>query len=241
MESSIETENCDDKRPAEMSPAKRILGWLSLLVYISLFFVCAGRADWWQGWAFLAVMVSGMFVHARYLAKHNPELRVWRQRIGGNTKKWDRIWLLFFGILYLSILVVGALDSGRFLWSSMPAGWFALGAALFAVSFAFVTWAMAVNPHFEKTVRIQHDREHQVIESGPYRIVRHPGYLGTLFGFMAAAPFMLGSWWAHLPAGLTGIWMIIRTGLEDKTLQAELPGYSQYAKRVPYRLVPHVW
>jgi protein-S-isoprenylcysteine O-methyltransferase Ste14 len=99
---------------------------------------------------------------------------------------------------------------------------------------------MGVNPYFEKTVRIQTDRGHRVIDTGPYAYMRHPGYVG-LFGWMLGTPFLLGSWCALGPAVLASIAMIVRTALEDRTLRVELEGYEAYAARVRYRLVPGIW
>ena len=121
-------------------------------------------------------------------------------------------------------------------------GWFwALGVALYLFCVFILTWAMSVNTYFEKTVRIQHDRGHRVIDSGPYRIVRHPGYLGTIFGFALAGPLLLGSWWAFVPAVIAVVCLVIRTVLEDRTLQKELDGYDAYTQNVRYRLLPGVW
>ena len=100
---------------------------------------------------------------------------------------------------------------------------------------------MSVNPHFEKTVRIQKDRDHKLIDTGPYRIVRHPGYLATIGTFIFPSALMLSSWWAFIPAFLSAVIMIIRTGLEDYTLRKELPGYEEYVKNVRYKLIPRVW
>jgi protein-S-isoprenylcysteine O-methyltransferase Ste14 len=100
---------------------------------------------------------------------------------------------------------------------------------------------MLVNPHFEKTVRIQRDRSHKVIDAGPYRIVRHPGYACVIPGFVLCPPLVLGSWWSFVPALAAVIVLVIRTALEDRTLRNELPGYKEYAQRVRYRLLPGVW
>jgi protein-S-isoprenylcysteine O-methyltransferase Ste14 len=116
-----------------------------------------------------------------------------------------------------------------------------VGAALYGFFALLITWAMAVNPHFEKTVRIQRELGHQVIDSGPYRIVRHPGYVGTVFGFLLSPPLLLGSWWAFVPALGAVALVIIRTVLEERTLRSELPGYEDYARRVRYRLIPGIW
>ncbi len=115
-----------------------------------------------------------------------------------------------------------------------------LGVALFVPGWALVIWSMAVNPFFEKTVRIQTKRGHRVVDAGPYAYVRHPGYVGFA-AWMLSTPLMLGSAWAFVPALLAVIGFAIRTALEDRTLQAELPGYADYAARVRFRLVPGVW
>ena len=100
---------------------------------------------------------------------------------------------------------------------------------------------MAVNPHFEKFVRIQTDRDHRVIDSGPYRIIRHPGYLAIIIGLLFSAPYLLGSLWAFAPAMLAAGCLIVRTVLEERTLRSELPGYEAYCRRVPKRLLPGIW
>lgn len=123
----------------------------------------------------------------------------------------------------------------------MPVWLWPVGGILYSFSLVLVTWAMAVNPFFERTIRIQHDRNHRVVDSGPYRFVRHPGYLGTLFGFLFTPPLLLGSWWAMVPASLSAGWLVFRTALEDRILCKELKGYGEYARRVRFRLIPFVW
>jgi protein-S-isoprenylcysteine O-methyltransferase Ste14 len=107
-------------------------------------------------------------------------------------------------------------------------------------SFLFALWAMVVNTHFEATVRIQEEREHQVCSSGPYEIVRHPGYVSMIL-LAFANPLILGSRWAFAPAGLIVLLVLARTALEDRTLQDELLGYKEYAASTRYRLLPGVW
>jgi len=135
---------------------------------------------------------------------------------------------------------VAGLDAGRFGWSVMPiavqvAGYIAL---LFAMAVTY--WAMAVNPFLSTIVRIQDDRGQYAVTSGPYRYVRHPMYAMILLMYPGIA-LLLGSWWALIPAAVIAIVFVIRTALEDQTLQAELPGYAEYAQRTRYRLVPGVW
>ena len=112
---------------------------------------------------------------------------------------------------------------------------------LFVAGHALINMSMLANPFFEKTARIQNDRNHHVIDSGPYRYVRHPGYVGVIAGFILATPFMLGSWWALIPAILSVVSIVVRTALEDHMLRDELDGYEGYASRVRYRLVPYLW
>ena len=240
MESTSPPKTGKQARP-NRSRIRLILGILSIFLYIAAFFWCAGRLDWLEGWGFLILMVCGQTVHTLYLRRKNPELIKRRSIIGENTKKWDKIWLTFFAILYMVIVFVGALDAGRYGWSRMPDWLWPVGGVIYLSSLVLLTWAMAVNKHFEKTVRIQHDRNHQVVDSGPYRIVRHPGYIGVILGFVLPIPLLLGSWWAGIPACVMAGWIVLRTILEDRTLREELDGYQDYARRVRYRLIPYVW
>lgn len=204
-------------------------------------FTIAGRWDWLAGWSYLAVLYAGNISSHVYLWYTNPNVLRWRARYGKGTKNWDKVCLAAFGVTFLLILVVAAFDSGRYHWAPMPIKLWSFGAALFVFGQGLITWSMRVNPFFEKTARIQTDRNHKVITSGPYRYVRHPGYVGTIAGYALAPPLLLGSWWAFLPAFLSALSLIVRTVLEDRMLQNELDGYTAYAQRVRYRLVPNLW
>jgi protein-S-isoprenylcysteine O-methyltransferase Ste14 len=140
----------------------------------------------------------------------------------------------------LAIPIVAALDDGRYHRSHVPWWGSLVGYALIIAGFVGVTRATSVNKFFEPSVRIQADRGHRVIDTGPYAIVRHPGYaLG--YPLFLGMPLALGSLWALIPALLLGPLLVLRTLWEDRTLQAELPGYNEYAQRVRYRLVPGIW
>lgn len=200
----------------------------------------AGRFDWIRGWTFIGLLISGQSVGCLYVWRRDPEVLRRRGRIGQNTKTWDKVVLGLFAAAYLSLIVVAALDE-RYSWSIMSGWLWPMGAIMYVLCVIILTWAMAVNTHFEKTVRIQHDRGHRVIDSGPYGIVRHPGYLGTILGFALAPPLLLGSWWAFAPAVLAIVCLVVRTVLEDRTLTKELDGYEAYAQDVRHRLLPGVW
>ena len=172
----------------------------------------------------------------------NPELLGERARgIRADTKGWDKIIVsLAAGLLPMVSWLIAALDV-RYGWSvPMPLALHLVGAIGFALGWAVLLWATVSNPFFEPTVRIQEDRGQTVATGGPYRYVRHPGYLGGIV-YQIATPFLLGSWWALIPMVLSVPLYVLRAALEDKTLQEELDGYAEYAQQTRYRLVPGVW
>ena len=205
------------------------------------FFALAGRWDWVRGWAYMGILTAGNSLNELILWRENPELFRMRGRIGKGTKNWDKVCLALLGLSVLLILIVGALDAGRYQWTPMPLWLWAIGVVLYTAGQALLIWSMIVNPFFEKTARIQEDRSHRVIDHGPYAYVRHPGYVGAIMGFILASPLLLGSWWAFAPATLATLSLVIRTALEDRMLSEELEGYQDYARRVRYRLIPYLW
>jgi protein-S-isoprenylcysteine O-methyltransferase Ste14 len=205
-----------------------------------LMFLPAGRWDWPRGWLFLLVFFSTMVAMAVYLGRVNPEIYRARRRIQPGTKGWDRALLGVLLPTILMISLVAALDDGRFHWFPVPWWVCGLGYVLLLAGMAITARAQAVNRFFEPGVRIQTDRGHTVIDSGPYAIVRHPGYVGGSLLFVGTA-LCLGSYWALLPAALSCSIVILRTTWEERTLRDELPGYEEYTRRVRYRLIPGVW
>ena len=209
-----------------------------------LLFAAAGRLDLPRAWLFLVAesRLDGRQYAASWPSM-NPELLnqrgLWKKK--KDAKSWDRKLVMLFGLFgfYLLPLVMG-LDVGRYGWSNLGLWATILGTLLFSLGWLLITWAMLVNTHFEVTVRIQTDRNHKVVTTGPYAIVRHPGYVGA--GLWAlGSPLVVGSLYGLIPAALTVLILVIRTHREDRTLQAELPGYADYAKKVKYRLLPGVW
>lgn len=215
-----------------------ILGGLGFLA--AALFWPAGRLDWIEGWLYLGIVTANLLVTLLYLSRVNPELIRYRMRLGPGTKQWDKKWFCIFTPVFIAIYVVAGLDAVRFRWSTVPEYMWLFGIALFLLGTALFTCSMGVNPFFETTVRIQSERGHRVIDTGPYAFIRHPGYLG-FFGWSLSAPLLLGSWWAFVPALLAILAIVIRTALEDRTLRHELAGYHEYASRVRFRLIPGIW
>lgn len=213
---------------------------LAILLQAVILFAAAGRLDWWAGWAYMAIYMGMIVWSLLFVFPGNEGLMAERASPGKNAKNWDKVLILFLAIFYMCILLLAGLDI-RFQWSPQPMiAIQAIAAVILIAGFLFISWAMASNRYFSTLVRIQTDRGHQVATGGPYRFVRHPGYAGMIVCFMAI-PLLLGSCLAILPAGLAAALLILRTALEDRTLQKELAGYKEYASNVRYRLLPLVW
>ena len=210
------------------------------IAFPAALFLPAGRLNWIEAWAFLGVFFVSLICMRVWMVRHNPALITERSSVAANVEGWDKVVMSIHPVLLFGMLVVAALDVGRFGWSSTPPMLRVLGWVGLAVALVIVWWVMAVNPFASRWVRIQRDRGHEVITVGPYKYVRHPMYVGTIL-FAASAPLALGSWWAVIPGTASAILFIVRTALEDRTLVAKLPGYRDYANRVRARLLPGVW
>lgn len=209
------------------------------VVLSGLTFVHAPRLGWTLGWIYLGIVGATLAVNLVCLLLWNPGL-IWRRaRLGKGTKTWDLVWSALFLPLVIALYAVPVLEVRGTEPAAPGAGWL-LGIAIFLPAWALIIWSMVVNPFFEKTVRIQEEHGHRVIDTGPYAYVRHPGYVGFT-GWILSAPLMLGSVWGLVPALLGVVALVVRTALEDRTLQAELQGYLEYAARVQFRLIPGIW
>ena len=222
----------------------RVIIQLIIVVLVAPFItlIISGKWSWWQAWAYALVSILGFVVSRIIVNRVHPDLIQERARFlnAKDTKSWDKLLAPLLGLGTILILVVAGLDK-YYDWtsaSSLTINLIALFGIIFGYSFS--SWALVENRFFSGTVRIQTERGHHVISTGPYRIVRHPGYAGGLFGYIFI-PLLLNSVWAFIPAILLCIVMVIRTALEDKTLQAELPGYKEYTRRTRYRLLPWIW
>ena len=230
------------------SPVRRgIIRWivqaiLGLVAYGLILFLAAGRIDWLWGWAQLVVLAAFLAAHPLLLLPINPELLAERQKgfRDEGVKEWDK-WLA--GLAAGSVLplwVVAGLDV-RFGWTGTVPIIIQLASLLANIlGYGLFVWAMVSNAFFSEGVRIQEERGHRVAENGPYRYVRHPGYAGAILSGIAT-PLLLGSLWALIPAAAMVVLYVMRTGLEDRTLLEELPGYTEYAQQTRFRLLPGAW
>lgn len=212
-----------------------------LAITAGFFFAAAGRFDLPRAWSYFAAMFICFTTTTMLLARFNPELLVHRLKKHAGTKTWDEILMRLTNLsgVYIPIIVAG-LDVGRLRWSYIDQRFMVLGFILLFAGNSLTAWAMLKNKYFEPVVRIQGDRGHEVISDGPYRIVRHPGYLGGLL-FYFSSPLILGSTYAFIPAALAAALITLRTALEDRTLRNELNAYRQFAEHTRYRLMPLVW
>jgi protein-S-isoprenylcysteine O-methyltransferase Ste14 len=205
--------------------------------------IISGRWDWWQAWAYAIASVLAFAVSRLLVARKHPDLISERARFmdAKDTKPWDRVLAPLLGLGSILILVVAGMDK-YYGWtlpvSNLTVNWVALIGIV--LGYGFSSWALIENRFFAGTVRIQTERGHHVISTGPYRIVRHPGYAGGLFGYLFI-PLLLDSLWAWIPTILLAVVLVIRTALEDKTLQTELPGYKEFAQKTKCRLFPGIW
>jgi protein-S-isoprenylcysteine O-methyltransferase Ste14 len=230
----------DQKPTLERSGIRRIVQVLVSIFLIGvLLFLSAGRLDWLWGWLFLAAFLLLMLASA-FVMRKSPDLINERGRRADNIKDWDKVLMGAYTLLLFAVPVVAGLDAVRQGWSVMPLALHLVGIGLAIPAMIMPLWAMSANTYLSTMVRIQDDRGQQAITTGPYRYVRHPMYVGTIF-FGMCIPLFLGSWWAFIPCGLIVVIFIVRTALEDRTLQEELPGYAEYAQQVRYRLLPGVW
>jgi len=214
---------------------------LAGLIFCGIILAFSGFKSSWRIWAYLALWVVTQSVNALIVERKNPGLMAERMRRKKDTEPWDKTVLSLYSLTAL-LFFPAVIGLELRLSQSLPWPWrvSAAGFLLYISAFAFATWAMVHNRHFEATVRIQTDRDHRVICDGPYRFVRHPGYIGGMIGLLAI-PLILGSKWAFAPAGLAVVFLILRTALEDATLRKKLAGYAEYAAKVRYRLVPGIW
>jgi protein-S-isoprenylcysteine O-methyltransferase Ste14 len=233
-----------DASPSASAVTRQLVSrTLFYLLFIGgLLFVSAGTLDWPAEWIYLALTAIISIGGGLWLARHDPALLAERLKpmIQRDQKPWDRLFMTNMLALWCGWLVLMGLDAGRFHWSLVPLGGQILGVGLIAVGSYLVWLTFRENSYAAPVVKIQKERGHRVVSTGPYAYVRHPMYAGAL-GFLLGAPLLLGSWWGLAAALLLVFAMGFRAVLEERALTAELAGYADYAARVCYRLVPYLW
>ena len=231
-----------ENQPKTMTPRVVVLMLFFIVVIPFLPLLISRQWDWWEAWVYAIIGILGFAISRALAARRHPDLLAERSRFlqHEDAKPWDKLLSPLVGLGGGLIPLVAGLVA-LFDWSptfSLPVKILAL--VIILAGYALASYALIENRFFSGMVRIQTDRGHQVVSSGPYRWMRHPGYAGALLTYLAT-PFFLDSRWAFLPAIFITIVLVIRTSLEDKALQDELEGYRDYARRVRYRLLPGVW
>jgi len=221
--------------------------WIRLIITYLLIplvlLVCGWDLGWWQAWVFSLLIFTAGIGGRIWAERRHPGLTAERQSVESiqGAKAWDKVLAPLMAIsISFPLVIVAGLDH-RYRWSLVIPLWInIIGLILVAMGYALAVWALAENRFFSSVVRIQTDRGHVVCDTGPYRIMRHPGYAGNILPLLGIV-LALGSLWTVIPAVVALVIAIVRTALEDQTLQEELPGYREYAQRVRYRLLPGIY
>ncbi len=224
----------------------RVKVWLTLaleaLIFSALLFGAAGTIRWLAGWAYLILFFVGALWITLLLARHDPALLAERMKVPVQKGQpfWDRILILPMIIAWCAWLVLMGLDAVRFRWSVMPLWLQCAGGALIVLSFWMIARVYRENPFLTAVVKIQTERGHRVISTGPYAAVRHPLYAAMLI-YLPANALLLGSWYGLAASFVLSGGLVFRTAMEDRELRRGLTGYTEYAAQVRYRLIPFVW
>jgi len=214
-------------------------GFLYSFFHLGVLLIAAGTIGWLNAWVSAGLNLLYQAVNTIVLLRFNPALLNKRGRLFlKTTKTYEKIFVALWIPLGIMVSVVAGLDAGRYGWSRMPWALNLLGGGVYVLAVSLGLWAEAVNAHFNTVLVIE--RDHRVCASGPYQIIRHPGYAAAMVG-AAGYPLILGSWWGLAATAPYLLLFLVRTALEDRTLRKELPGYRDYAASTRYRLLPWVW
>jgi protein-S-isoprenylcysteine O-methyltransferase Ste14 len=213
---------------------------IGTLIFFSVIFISAGQFIYWQGLVYVGIGIIMVILNFTALRLDSDLLKE-RAKPGEGVKKWDKLILGLSFLVTIGMYITAGLDSGRFHWSP-DFHWsiYTAGIILTASGQLLFLIAQKQNKFFSSTVRIQAERGHTVCESGLYKVVRHPAYMGSVIQTLGL-PLLFGSLWSIIPVIILLILLIARTGLEDRTLKAELKGYPEYSLKTKYRLIPFVW
>ena len=212
---------------------------LAPVLMVGLLFLVAGTWHYWQAWVYLIINMILLALMSTVLSP-NAELVEERLNPKQGMKGWDKFYFAVTTPMYVIALLLAGLDQ-RFGWTTnMPLAIYWTSVIVYILGQAIFQWARYTNQYFSSVVRIQTDRGQTVCKEGPYKYVRHPGYVGG-FLFTITIGLVLGSWYASIPQVIAALMLVWRTGREDRALQAELPGYAEFANETRYRLLPGVW
>jgi protein-S-isoprenylcysteine O-methyltransferase Ste14 len=243
MDRNTSTQPAGNRGPGNTNLVLRVLLQAVVLLPIlaALLFIPAGHVDWVMGWVLLGVYMASLVISTLLVVWRDPSLARERSAVPKGAEAWDKRLINLYNVLtYLVMLPLAGFDE-HFRWSPRMPPWVQLaGLVAVVLGEGLFVWAMLSNRYFSAVVRIQEERGHKAISGGPYRYVRHPGYMGMMAIFLGA-PWMLGSWWAVIPAICAAGVVVVRTRLEDRELMEQLDGYQDYARQVRHRLLPGVW
>jgi protein-S-isoprenylcysteine O-methyltransferase Ste14 len=220
--------------------SRMVFGILGLVAFALCWFGVAGRLTWWQGWAFLLLFIFYVTVLMWRLLKVNPELVEERNRPADVAEPWDRVVIRIYSMNMVVLLVLSALDGGRYGWSAVSPALQLIGWLLLIAAGAMVWQIMMTNAYLSSWARVQEDRGQVVVQEGLYRRIRHPMYLGIILAFLGI-PLALNSWWSMIPTAVNVGLFVYRTHREDQMLLDGMAGYAEYAQKVRYRLLPGIW
>ncbi len=231
-----------------MNKRNSFIIWLSFIVRMTLFAIAlmwpAGTWYWWEAWVLVGLWTVFGLVMTIYLLRNDPALLVERLKLvpfHKEQKVWDKALMLLVFITGIGLYLLPGFDVIRYEWSDPFPVWVRVIAMLIHIPcFVLLGWVMRENTYLSQVVKIDKERGHKVITTGPYAYVRHPMYTITII-LLFAVPVALGSRFTLIISLFLIVLLIVRTYLEDRTLHAELVGYPEYAKQTIYRLIPGVW
>ena len=214
--------------------------FVGIFFFIVILFISAGRIDYYQGWIYAAISLLGLLMSFG-LTGDDTELIDERSKPPKDAKDWDKTILKLSALTTIIVYVAAGLDSGRYHWSAQIEWETSLfGIVLMLCGQLLFVMAKKANKFFSSVVRIQKERGHIVCDSGPYRYVRHPGYLGLVISWIGF-PMLIDSLWSIIPIVFAIILLLVRTKFEDRTLIEELSGYNHYVQKTRYKLIPGIW
>ena len=222
--------------------------WLSFVVRMVLFAIAllwpAGTVNWWEAWVVIGLWTVYGLVMTVYLSRYDPALLAERLKllpIQKDQKVWDKLMMSLFTVAGIALYIVPGFDVIRYEWSApLPAWMVIIAMVIHLPCFWFLWWVMRENTYLSQVVKIDDERGHKVITTGPYALVRHPMYIAVIV-LLFATPVALGSRYSLILVLFLTVLLIVRTYFEDRTLHTELAGYPEYAKQTRFRLIPGIW